>query len=72
MMNALVSPETGLALESANIAVGDWYVAMGFGRCGGSTPLQLFLPSSDFTFHSSSLAAWYCAFIALLAKLRRP
>ena len=39
--NALVSPETGLALKSANIAVGDWYVAYGRSVQSAQAPLRL-------------------------------
>jgi hypothetical protein len=48
MISALVSPETGLAIVSANIAVGDWCVALGFRRYGRHRCLADRLSFSDF------------------------
>jgi hypothetical protein len=51
MMNALVSPETGLATMSANVAVGDWYVAAGIRRCVEAlVPPRPSAPIGDFPF----------------------
>ena len=53
--NALVSPETGLAMMYANVAVGDWYVA---GRLSGADLLKCLRsphPSRDFPFLGSAL-----------------
>ena len=62
MTNALVSPETGLATMSANVAVGDWYVAAGNRRCVRGASLCAIFGSFRRYSHLNLLAAFVRAY----------